>query len=213
MIENLRKDLSDVRKTVERFQRFYLSVSVQSSHNHPPIIIIPKAKGQKRKTHKLLVKSNKVKKLLKQDGTVKNEVMNDGGDWCCKDLATSSLPAEQEKKKNQTGKVLNLQDENFFHTLVKFPNSQTTAYEEVEYKPNRAEVELNPFDQNENTQTIEVYEYQPTIQDLQTLFKEKLKRLYTLCSTCTNGSLLLRLAIDLEQIELQLNNDFGYPSV
>lgn len=218
LIENLRKDLSDTNKTVECFQRYYLSVSIQSSHNHPPIIIMPKMKIQKPRTNRDLVKNIKLKKSLKPDNEPpplpepEPDHLNDS-DWNYVELASSSLQPEPEPApENPAPRTLNLQDENFFHTLVKFPNTPA-VFEPVEYKPVEIEIEMNPYEPTEGTQTIEVYEYQPTLQDLQTLFKDKLKRLYTLCGSCSNGPLLLKLAGDLEQIEIQLSNDIGYASI
>lgn len=200
--------MSSSSKIVKQIQRFYLSVSVQSSHNHPPIIIKPKLKIQKpSRAH---VKSNKMKKNLKKEDPVENVTMVANNDWSFVELPTSSLNPEQDTRDELEVKTLNLRDDNFFHTLVKFPNTASTVFEQVEYKPNEIEIEIKAYETTENASTIEVYEYQPTIQDLQTLFKEKLKNLYTLCSNCSNASLILRLAGELEQVELQLSNDVNY---
>lgn len=212
LIENLRRDLSDVNKTVECFQRFYLSVSIQSSHNHPPIIIIPKMKIPKPRTNRDLVKTSKSKKPIhiehepppESDPSEMNEA-----DWNYVELASSSLQEQEPSSEDPAPRTLNLQDENFFHTLVKFPNAPA-VFEPVEYKPVEIEIDMNPYESTEGAQTIEVYEYQPTIQDLQALFREKLKRLYTLCAGSSNGPLLLKLTGDLEQVEIQLSNDVGY---
>lgn len=130
-------------------------------------------------------------------------------DWNYVELASSSLHEQDPPPEDTAPRTLNLQDENFFHTLVKFPNTPA-VFEPVEYKPVEIEIEMNPYESTEGAQTIEVYEYQPTIQDLQALFREKLKRLYTLCGNSSNGPLLLKLTGDLEQVEIQLSNDLGY---
>lgn len=213
LIENLRKDLSDGNKVVSQFQRFYLSVSLQSSHNHPPIIIRPKLKIPKPKSHKILIKSNKIKKSIKKEDLSSDPIEIGENDWSYVELASSSISSDQEPREEIPVKTLNLKDESFFHTLVKFPNTTSNIFEPVEYKPDEIEIEIKPFEPTENTSTIEVYEYQPTIQDLQTLFKEKLKNLYTLCSNCSNASLILRLASDLEQVEMQLSNDVNYSNL
>ena len=211
----MRKDLADDSKIVKQFQRFYLSVSLQSSHNHPPIIIEPKLKTQKSKSHKTLIKNTTTQKSSKKDEEVilSSTVIKEP-DWNYIEEPSSSLKTNDDSKDEQSAKTITLRDDNFLHTLVKFSHTTTTAvFEQVDYKPNEIKIEIAPFEPTENASTIEVYEYQPTIQELQTLFKEKLKNLYTLCNNCSNGSLILRLAGDLEQIEMQLNNDINYSNL
>ncbi|EEB14892.1 hypothetical protein Phum_PHUM625810 [Pediculus humanus corporis] len=187
----------------------------KSSHNHPPIIIEPKLKTQKSKSHKTLIKNTTTQKSSKKDEEVilSSTVIKEP-DWNYIEEPSSSLKTNEDSKDEQSAKTITLRDDNFLHTLVKFSHTTTTAvFEQVDYKPNEIKIEIAPFEPTENASTIEVYEYQPTIQELQTLFKEKLKNLYTLCNNCSNGSLILRLAGDLEQIEMQLNNDINYSNL
>lgn len=219
LIENLRRDLSDDSKIVSQFQRFYLSVSLQSSHNHPPIIIKPKLKIQKPKSNKVLLRGNRLMKTVRSEGEEEKEEIGKmplnpepENSWNCIELATSSFLEEQEGREEIPVKMLSLKDDSFFQTLVKFPTT-SGLLEQVEGKQKDIKIEIKAFEPTENMSTIEVYEYQPTIQELQTLFKEKLKNLYTLCTNCTNGALILRLAGYLEQVEMELSKDVNYSNL
>lgn len=197
MITKLREDLTSSADSVKRLCRYYLCFSVQSRHNHPPEFKYDEVPKPKRSSGSSVRAGGKSKK---------KEPVEDEGNW-----VTLYPESKDDEGVREEARPMEVQDA-FFNSLVKFP-ATTVAYSQlkpitVELGP-YAEVESVEGQEDTRTYQLEAIQY-PSAQDLQTLFKEKLKRLYTLSENCNNTALLGRLISELEQVDFALVQDIGF---
>jgi len=112
-------------------------------------------------------------------------------------IASSSL------KMNEPPEVMGV-SENYKRTTWTAQNKSDSENDEVNMLPDEVV--------QKETYQIEDIQFR-SIGELQLLFKEKLKRLYTLSESCTNSALLAELLGDMEKIDVSLTNDIGYDPI